>query len=132
MSSADRQHVWLLLVYKVMSEPTAHRVYVWRKLKRLGALLHDAVWVLPATPWTRERLQWLAAEIGELAGEVMLWESREALPGEDVAPVRQFLAQADTAYAEIIADLQRADADLAALSWRYQQILAQDYIGGVR
>ncbi|MGH2524049.1 MAG: Chromate resistance protein ChrB, partial [Anaerolineales bacterium] len=28
---------------------------MWRKLKRLGALLlHDAVWLLPPTPYTLE------------------------------------------------------------------------------
>ncbi len=49
---------WMLLHYKLPREPTAPRVYVWRKLKRLGALLlHDAVWVLPATPSTRENFQ---------------------------------------------------------------------------
>jgi len=41
---------WVLLTYKIPREPTASRAYVWRKLKRLGALLmHDAVWVLPNT-----------------------------------------------------------------------------------
>ena len=39
---------WVLLDYKIPREPTASRAMVWRKLKRLGALLlHDAVWVLP-------------------------------------------------------------------------------------
>ena len=58
---------WVLLTYKIPREPTASRAYVWRKLKRLGALLmHDAVWVLPVTPWTHEQLQWLVVEIGEL------------------------------------------------------------------
>ena len=40
---------WVLLVYKIPREPTSSRAVIWRKLKRLGALLlHDAVWVLPA------------------------------------------------------------------------------------
>src|SRR6266567_9517091 len=57
--------LWMLLVYKVPREPTSSRAYVWRKLKKLGAvLLHDAVWVLPATAWTREQLQWLSVEYG--------------------------------------------------------------------
>ncbi|HEV2458330.1 MAG TPA: Chromate resistance protein ChrB, partial [Ktedonobacterales bacterium] len=69
-------HQWVLLVYKVPPEPSARRVYVWRKLKRLGAiLLHDAVWVLPATPATREQFQWLATEIEELAGSALVWEA---------------------------------------------------------
>ncbi len=54
----EQERAWVLLVYKIPREPTASRAQVWRKLKRLGALLlHDAVWVLPATPWTREQFQ---------------------------------------------------------------------------
>ena len=54
---------WVFLLYNLPPEPSAPRVHVWRKLKRLGAiLLHDAVWVLPATPSTIEQLQWLAQE----------------------------------------------------------------------
>jgi hypothetical protein len=68
------------LLYKVPPEPTARRVSVWRKLKRLGALLlHDAVWVLPATPATLEQFQWLATEIEEMEGTAMVamvWEAR--------------------------------------------------------
>src|SRR4051794_32701297 len=57
---------WLLLLYKIPREPTVGRVSVWRKLKRLGAiLLHDAVWVLPPSPRTKEEFQWLVAEIQE-------------------------------------------------------------------
>ena len=82
---------WVLLVYKIPREPTASRAQVWRKLKRLGALLlHDAVWVLPATPWTREQFQWLAVEIGELEGEAYLWESHLLLNGQAEALVQQF------------------------------------------
>jgi hypothetical protein len=65
--------LWLVLVYKIPREPAAGRVYVWRKLQRLGALLlHDAVWLLPDTPWTREQFQWLAVEIRELGGEALV------------------------------------------------------------
>lgn len=119
---------WVLLHYKIPTEPTARRVYVWRKLKRLGALLlHDAVWVLPATPHTREQVQWLAAEIAEFGGDALRWEAQLPLAAQDEALVRQFMAQVDAAYAAILADLAREDADLAALSRRYQQVQAQDY-----
>jgi hypothetical protein len=58
------------LHYKIPRKPSSQRVFVWRKLKRLGAVLeHDAVWVLPATPRAREHFQWLAAEISEGGGE---------------------------------------------------------------
>ena len=121
---------WVLLVYKIPREPTASRAAVWRKLKRLGALLlHDAVWVLPATPWTREQFQWLAVEIGELEGEAYLWESHLLLNGQGQADVlmHQFQARVDAAYQEILNELEQDDADLVALSRKYQQVRAQDY-----
>jgi DNA-binding transcriptional regulator PaaX len=119
---------WVLLVYKVPREPTALRAGVWRKLKKLGALLlHDAVWVLPTTAWTREQMQWLAVEITELGGEAMLWEAQMMLNGQNEALVQQFLAKVQTSYREILAELERADADLVALSRKYQQTQAQDY-----
>jgi hypothetical protein len=96
-------------------------------MKRLGAvLLQDAVWALPATPATREQLQWLAAEIVELGGEARVWEARVAI-GEDESLVRQFRAQVDLTYAEILASLAREDAEVAALARRYQQARALDY-----
>jgi hypothetical protein len=123
-----QETLWVLLVYKIPREPTASRATVWRKLKRLGALLqHDAVWVLPATPWTREQFQWLAVEIGELGGEAYLWESRLLLHGQENVLVRQFQVRVDAIYQEILDELERDDADLVALSRKYQQVRAQDY-----
>jgi len=119
---------WVLLTYKIPREPTASRAYVWRKLKRLGALLmHDAVWVLPATPWTREQLQWLVVEIGELGGEAQLWESRLLVNGQADTLVNQFEARVNTAYQEILDDLEQDNADLVTLSRKYQQVRTQDY-----
>lgn len=118
----------MLLVYKVPREPTSARASVWRKLKRLGAVLvHDAVWVLPATPWTREQLQWLVVEITELEGEALLWESRLVGNGQEDALVRLFQARVDAAYQEILTELEQESVDLIALSRRYQQIQASDY-----
>lgn len=120
--------LWLVLVYKIPREPAAGRVYVWRKLKRLGALLlHDAVWLLPDTPWTREQFQWLAVEIRELGGEALVWESRMMLPGQDETLVQQFVAEADAGYQAILTALQHTDADLVALARQYQQLQVRDY-----
>ena len=35
---------WLLLLHSTPREPTAPPVAVWRKLKRLGALVYDALY----------------------------------------------------------------------------------------
>jgi hypothetical protein len=119
---------WLLLLYKIPREPTVARVSVWRKLKRLGAiLLHDAVWVLPPSPRTREEFQWLVSEIHERGGDAMLWEASLCLDGRGEDLVQQFIAQVDAVYTDILAELEHPDADLAALSKRYQQARFQDY-----
>jgi DNA-binding transcriptional regulator PaaX len=123
-----QEAVWVLLVYQVPREPTALRASVWRKLKRLGALLlHDAVWVLPATPWTREQFQWLSVEISELGGEAHLWESRLLLNEQEETLVQQFLEKVDVVYREILEELEQEGADLLALSRKYQQTRTYDY-----
>jgi hypothetical protein len=119
---------WVLLLYNVPPKPTAGRVAVWRKLKRLGAiLLHDSAWVLPATPRTLEQLRWLAGEISELGGEAMIWEGAPCLDGHDERLVEQFTAQVDELYRGIDESLAASEPDLPALSRRYQQALQQDF-----
>lgn len=125
-------HTWVLLLYKLApDEPSARRVFIWRKLKRLGALsLQDAVWVLPATAWTIEQFQWLAVEIREMAGTALVWEARLSLDGQDDDLVRQFSAQADATYNAMLVDLAHPDighSDLIILARQFQQAQAQDY-----
>lgn len=101
---------------------------MWRRLKRLGALLlHDAVWVLPATPYTVEQFQWLADEISEMDGSALVWEAHLRLAEHDAALVARFVDQAEGSYRELLADLARPDVDLTALAKRYQQVQALDY-----
>ena len=57
----------------------------------------------------------------------MLWEASLCSDGRDDELVRQFIAQVDAMYAEILAKLDRPDADRAGLSKRYQQARVQDY-----
>lgn len=67
---------WFLCSYRLPREPSRLRLAIWRRAKRLGALLlHDAVWVLPADARTREDFDWLAEEIEERGGSVMVWEA---------------------------------------------------------
>jgi ChrB-like protein len=119
---------WLLLLYKVKPKPSAGRVYVWRKLKRLGALLlHDAVWVLPDTLRTREHFQWLAAEIIEMGGEALFWEAQLVLGPSEDALVQQFVGPIEAAYKALLKDIGKKDPDWGKLSQQYQQLKQRDY-----
>ena len=67
---------WLLCCYRLPREPSRLRLAVWRRLRRLGAvMLHDGLWTLPAGAKTHEDFEWLAEEIEERGGCVLLWES---------------------------------------------------------
>ena len=119
---------WLLLVYRIPREPTAGRVFIWRKLKQLGAIaLQDAVWVLPHTPRTQEQFQWLSAEITELKGDAILWEAEQLYATDAETLRRQFTEPVDTEYREILAALKKKGRDLTALSKRFQEAHARDY-----
>jgi len=93
---------WLLFLYKVPHEPSSYRVYVWRKLKRIGALLlHDSAWALPLSSRSLAQFQELAAEIAKLGGDSLLWEARLAVGIQDEALVGALLAQLEPAIDEV-------------------------------
>lgn len=119
---------WLLLHYNVSAKPSARRVYIWRKLKRLGALLlQNAIWILPDTPRTAEQFQWLVTEIQEMKGDALLWKSNLVLGIQEDVLVSQFVEQVNGEYAELLKKLNRKNPDLAELSRQYQQIQGKDY-----
>src|SRR4029453_9614462 len=63
----------LTLLTTLPPKPTRHRVGVWRKLQRMGAVrLRGASWILPETSETIELFQWLVQEIQSFRGEATL------------------------------------------------------------
>ena len=120
--------IWLLLHYKLPTKPSALRVYIWRKLKRLGAiLLHEAIWILPDQPRTAEQVQWLTAEIQEMGGEAYSWRANTILGQDNEAITQQFNAQVDKVYSDLLKKLEKSRADLQEISAQYQQAVAQDF-----
>jgi hypothetical protein len=119
---------WLLLHYKLPTKPSALRVYIWRKLKGLGAiLLHEAVWVLPDSPRTAEQIQWLTAEIQEMGGEAYSWKANAILGETDETITQQFNEQVDAIYTELLKKLEKPRADLQEISRQYQLTASQDF-----
>ena len=119
---------WLLLIYKIPREPTAGRVFVWRKLKQIGALaIQDAVWILPQSKRSAEHFQWLAAEINELGGETMVWETEPIDGNQSDELQKRFTDLIEAEYKEIEIALKRKDRDLTALSKRFQEVGNRDF-----
>jgi DNA-binding transcriptional regulator PaaX len=119
---------WLLLHYKLPNKPSALRVYIWRKLKRLGAiLLHDAVWVLPENPRTTEQVQWLTAEIEEMEGNAYYWRASTLLKEQDQSIVQQFNEQVEVVYSDLLKRMEKPRANLQEISQQYQEAASKDF-----
>ena len=64
---------WLLLVYRVPSEPSRLRSAVWRRLKSLGAIyLQNSAAALPAGPSAERALRKLRSQILDMEGTAVL------------------------------------------------------------
>ncbi|MET9021906.1 Chromate resistance protein ChrB [Actinopolymorpha sp. NPDC004070] len=102
---------WVMLTYRLPREPSAPRLALWRKLKRLGvAQLADGLVALPADARTREQLEWAAEEVEEAGGAAGVWLARpstSALERDVAARMNEARAQE---FAEI-ADQARGALD---------------------
>jgi hypothetical protein len=91
---------WLVLIYRVPSEPTRLRAAVWRRLKSIGAIyLQNSAAALPASMSAERALRKLRSEILEMSGTATLL-SCSVLAGEKEIRAA-FQAARDDEYAEI-------------------------------
>ena len=87
---------WLQLTYKVPSEPSQKRVWVWRRLQNLGAYaLQNSVYLLPFSEEVEKQFRQLTHEIREMGGEASIF-SVTALDVTDERRILQTLVEART------------------------------------
>jgi hypothetical protein len=92
---------WLLLVYRIPSEPTRLRAAVWRRLKSLGAVyLQNSAAALPASDTAERALRRLRRDILEMDGSAILLSCSALVGGQDVFAL--FQAARDSEYEEIL------------------------------
>jgi DNA-binding transcriptional regulator PaaX len=92
---------WLLLIYRVPSEPTRLRATVWRRIKSLGAIyLQNSAAALPASVTAERALRKLRSEILDMNGTAVLL-SCAVLAGEPEVKAA-FQAARDDEYEEIV------------------------------
>lgn len=84
---------WLQLTYKVPSEPSQKRVWVWRRLQSLGAYaLQNSVYLLPYSEEVEMQFRQLVHEIHEMGGEASIF-SVSALDAADEQRILQCLLE---------------------------------------
>jgi hypothetical protein len=139
------------LIYTLPSQPSRKRAYVWRELKRLGALyLRDGVAVLPRQGDLEARLVEVVARIEEFEGEVDLIVSPTFSEARATLLVLRFRQEREAEYREVyracarflrdvleevdadefgFPDVDKLESELGRLKrWR-SQISARDYFG---
>lgn len=105
---------WLLLTYKVPSEPAAKRIALWRRLKGLGAVyLQNGVCLLPKTDDHLRRLKMLENDVAEMNGESVLLETVALDRGQEDKVVARFKADRDEEYRELLAKCADFEAEIA-------------------
>ena len=141
---------WLVLIYRVPSEPSRLRATVWRRVKRLGAIyVQNSVAALPLTPANERSLRGLRSEIEEhlggtamllvstsVAGDNELVSAFNAARNDDYEEVvdrcRDFIAGIEQEYVAehfTYGELEENDEDLAKLKGWNEKIQARDYFG---
>lgn len=147
--TADDRPEWLVLVYRVPTEPTRLRAAVWRRVKGLGAIyLQASVAALPARPPNERAFRALRREIIEMGGTAQLLRA-DSLAGHDDL-IAAYNAARDDEYEEIVdkcadfrgqldkeyaaehftyAELEENDEDLTKLRNWFAKVTARDTLG---
>lgn len=106
--------VWLMLSYKVPSEPARHRMTVWRRLKSLGAIyLNNGVCLVPSNADNLRKVRMLANEIGEMGGEALVLETAPIDQAQRDRVADRFRSDRDEAYREFIERCEGFEAEIA-------------------
>lgn len=85
---------WLQLTYRVPSEPSQKRVWVWRRLQNLGAFaLQNSVYLLPFSEEVEKHFREIAHEVHEMGGEASIF-SVTALDAADERRILQVITEA--------------------------------------
>lgn len=141
---------WLVLVYRVPSEPTRLRAAVWRRLKNLGAIyLQNSVAAFPGNARAERALRALRNEIVQnMSGSAQLLTSTAVAGEADL--VGEFNAARNDEYEEILdkcqdfcteienetnrahftyGELEENDEDLTKLLRWYEKVKERDVLG---
>ncbi|OGO19812.1 MAG: hypothetical protein A2Z15_03860 [Chloroflexi bacterium RBG_16_50_11] len=99
---------WLLFTYWLPLEPSRKRVFVWRQLKRLGALsLEGGGWVLPKKEPLAAKTAELMRTVEEMGGTANLFTVTHFSDKQEERTVARFQREREQEYAEIIEECRK-------------------------
>src|SRR6266498_4158094 len=94
---------WLQLTYKVPSEPSQRRVWVWRRLQNMGAYaLQNSVYLLPFSEEVEKRFCQLAQQIHEMGGAASVFSVMPLDPNDERRIQRALLEVRNSEYNKVV------------------------------
>jgi len=104
---------WTVLLVRLPSEPTRHRVSVWRELRKIGALsLGQGVWAVPELPVFAPGIR-RALELTERSGgHAISLQATGSSPADDARFEAMFTAAREDDWSEFVADCGKYEAEL--------------------
>ena len=105
---------WIVLIVRVPSEPSRHRVAVWRELRRVGAVqLGQGSWALPDAPPFDGFVDKMVALVGDHEGEVLAL-SASAIDQTTAARIRNLYDESRRAeWVEFVSECEKCLTELA-------------------
>ena len=131
---------WLALGYNLPINPSKNRVYVWRKLKDIGAAyLSHGMALLPKASKKTTELAVLARRIREMGGEATLVEMNFVDRNDELEMIAKFREQSAREYRDILEhcsrlwtgqeDLPRVSEDFKKVVRQYSKAKSRDHFG---
>lgn len=93
---------WIFFSYSLPAKPSKARVYVWRQLRKLGALSYQSFWILPSSPERINELKKLCENIVEFHGESLIIDGRVLSADQEERIRKIFVESRDEEYQELI------------------------------
>jgi len=93
---------WLFFSYSLPAEPSKARVYVWRQLRKLGAVNYQSVWVIPHSTERLNELKKLIEDIENYKGTSLLITGNILVKDQEERITKAFIASRNEEYKEII------------------------------
>ncbi|RAX45954.1 chromate resistance protein ChrB [Arthrobacter sp. AQ5-05] len=105
---------WVLIIPQIPSEPSRHRVAVWRQLRKAGAVpISSGVWALPVGPAFQPDLD-RAGELCRKGGGTLAVIDASPRDESSAAMIREtFKAARIDEWSEFVADCGKFEAEIA-------------------
>jgi len=92
----------LFFSYSLPAEPSKARVYVWRQLKKLGAVNVQSIWVVPYSPERMADMKKLIDDIDRFKGESLLIDGKAAIKAQAERIQTALMESRNEEYGELI------------------------------